>query len=231
MSDGYDVGDWRIPTLAVAEGDGFTVALVEVVNPSTGAVVPLAAATSDGGKTWEAAPYELTVSGEWVERWTVTGSGAGKQRFVLAVAPDPAAVLPGVRVYATTTDYADQLRVAPPAGTRGRLVDASRLVEEATMHALYDVDGDGMPTDAAVLAAFKAATVAAADNLRKNGDQGDAANWATLSIGSLSMTRAAGATGPQPAAVRIGDNARRILQLAGLLGQPGSGQPRDALGW
>ena len=212
MSTSYEVGGWRIPTLTVAEGDGTTAATVTVVNPSTGATTTLTATSSDGGKTWEAEAYELTVAGDWIERWTVTGAGAGKKRFTVGVAPDPGDVPDGQRVYATTTDYANYLRSACPPGARAALARASAAVDDMLLTAVYDVDSDGMPTDAAVIAALREATCVQAQDARA----ARAAAAGSFSIGSVSVTRSA------PQTVREEDyrspRALAVLQRAGLTG-------------
>lgn len=65
-------------------------------------------------------------------------------------------------VYATIADLAAApWMVDPvPANADRLLARASQLVRGATRTALYDVDADGMPTDADVLAGFRDATCA-----------------------------------------------------------------------
>lgn len=190
MTDVYDVGDWRIPTLTVAEGDGTTEATVTVLNPSTGASTPLTPAMSDAGKTWEAPAYELVVAGDWIERWEVTGAGAGKQRLTISVAPDPAAALAGARVYATTTDYATHLLAVCPPGARRALLAASRRVDEMLFTAVYEVV-NGMPIDAEVIVAFRDATCLQAEYARFIGTAAAAGAPAltSASIGSVNVSR------------------------------------------
>jgi hypothetical protein len=74
-----DVGDFRTPTLTVNPFDGTTVATLSVVAPN-GTATAVAVASSGGGASWAAtAPYEFTAEGVWVERWTVTGTGKGRE--------------------------------------------------------------------------------------------------------------------------------------------------------
>lgn len=207
-----EAGDWQIATLSVSVHDGTTSATLTVVPPSGVTSTP-AVTASDGGATWTAAGYEFTDPGEWIERWVVTGTGKGTERRILLVAPDPLAVPSGTRVYASTTDYANALRKAPPANSRRALADASRAVDAMLLTAVYDVDVAGMPTDAAVIVAVRDATCAQAEDLRA----AKAAAAGSFSIGAISVTRSA------PVTVRDEDyrspRAYEILQQAGLTGQ------------
>ncbi|HEU0041410.1 MAG TPA: hypothetical protein VFQ15_03565 [Jiangellaceae bacterium] len=207
----YEIGDWRIATLTVTPADGTTLAVLAVVAPDGTTTAPV---ITGAGGSWAAAGYELTAAGEWVERWTVTGMGKSKERAVLLVAPDPTALPTGTRVYATTTDYANALRAAPPSGSRLALAKASAAVDDMLLTAVYDVDAvTGLPTDAAVIVALRDATCAQAEDLRA----AKAAAAGSFSIGSISVTRSA------PQTVREEEyrspRAFGILQRAGLTGQ------------
>lgn len=216
-----EVGDWTTPSLTVTPGDATTVAALTVVSPAGVTTAP-AATTSDIGVTWTAAPYELTSAGEWVERWTVTGTGKSKERRVLLVAPDPTDVPTGARVYATTADYATWLRSAPPSSSRRALAAASRAVDELLLTAVYDVDTAGLPTDADVIVALRDATCAQAEYAKASGDTNlvGAAMYHSMQIGSVNLTRgytAAGSSAPG----RYSPVAWSILHRAGLTnGEP-----------
>lgn len=68
-----------------------------------------------------------------------------------------------VLVYATNADLTAWLAGASlPANSTVLLRSASMLVRNATMTALYNVDNEGLPSDAAVLEAFTDATCAQA---------------------------------------------------------------------
>lgn len=207
----YEVGDWQAPTLTVSVHDGTTETALVVIAPD-GTETTLTPTSADTGATWTAPSYELTMPGEWVERWTVTGTGKSKERRTLLVAPDPTEVPDGQRVYANTADYAKQLRAAPPANSRAALAKASAAVDDMLLTAVYDVDDDGMPTLAAVIAALKEATCVQAEDAREV----KRAAAGSFSIGSLSVTRSA------PQTVRPEDykspRAWRVLQRAGLTG-------------
>jgi 3D (Asp-Asp-Asp) domain-containing protein len=213
-----DVGDWRVPTLTVSPFDGTTEATLQIEAPD-GTTTDPTPTTDDDGNTWAAPAYELTTAGEWIERWTVTGTGASKARRLVLVAPDPAAQPSGTRVYATTADYATHLRAAPPTGARRALAEASRDVDDMLLTAVYDTDDDGLPTDATVAAALRDATVIQADYRRGLGDQfgRDAGRLVAGQIGSVSVTRS-GTPGGQGAPPRHALKAWQALQQAGLVG-------------
>lgn len=205
----YEVGDWQLPTLTVSVHDGTTAATLTIIAPD-GTSTVLTPTTADAGATWAAPAYELTMPGEWVERWAVTGTGKSKERRTLLVAPDPTDVPAGQRVYANTADYARQLRAAPPANSRAALAKASAAVDDMLLTAVYDVDAAGLPTLPAVIAALKEATCVQAQDARA----AKAAAAGSFSIGSVSVTRSA------PQTVREEDyrspRAWHVLQRAGL---------------
>lgn len=216
-----EAGDWRIATLTVDPHDGTTAAVLTVISPA-GAITTPNVTSAGTGATWTAAGYEFAAAGEWVERWTVTGTGKSKERSVLLVAPDPVTVPTGARVYATTTDYANALLAAPPAGARRALVSASKVVDEMLLTAVYDVDDDDLPTDAAVILALRDATCAQAEYARAAGDANSVGAGAisSFSIGPVQVTKGtpAGATrSPLPA--HWSPAAYRELSQAGLTGQ------------
>ncbi len=221
-----DVGDYRIATLEVTDvdgnpGDGTTTATLTVVDPDDATTTP-AVTSGAGGHNWASAAYEFTQPGEWIERWTVTGRGAGKQRTTILVAPDPGDVPSGGRVYATTADYARWLDTAPPAGSRRALAAASRVIDDMLRTAVYDVDDGGLPTDTDVIAALRDATCAQAEFGRAAGDSNfvGAAGVTQVALGSLSYTKAAAGTGSAAAGGngRWSATAWGILSGAGLTG-------------
>lgn len=65
-------------------------------------------------------------------------------------------------VYATVEDWATYLDDTPPANAEMLLARASSLIVYATRAAVYSVDGDNLPTDTSLLAAFNEATMAQA---------------------------------------------------------------------
>lgn len=208
----YEVGDWTVPTLNVSPFDGSTLAALVVVNPQTGAETPLTPTSSGGGALWTAPPYEFVVPGEWIERWTVTGTGKGKERRLLLVNPDPVDVPTGQRVYATTAEYATWLRTAPPAGARKALAEASAAVDDMLLCAIYPVDDAGKPTDAKHIEKLRDATCAQAEDARTHASRAAG----SFTLGRLQVTRSPAAT-VQVERYRS-PRAYRILQQAGLTG-------------
>ncbi|HEY9409329.1 MAG TPA: hypothetical protein VIQ30_22650 [Pseudonocardia sp.] len=127
-------------------------------------------------------------------------------------------------VYATTDDLTTWTGEAAPANAAILLRSASGLIGEQTSLALYDVDAAGLPTDPAVVEAFRDATCA------------QAAAWAALGVdpvkgpagvtpavvgkqlGTAQLQYAAPATDARAAVTtQLVDDARRILTQAGLL--------------
>lgn len=102
------------------------------------------------------------------------------------------------RVFATLADLtgytpADLQHLLPvePEATR-LLTSASKLISRATMTSVYDTvpDGSGMPSDPNILAAFRDATCAQALWWLETGDElGEAGQYASMSIGSVSLSR------------------------------------------
>ncbi|MEU1141780.1 hypothetical protein ABZ392_33730 [Streptomyces sp. NPDC005885] len=146
-----DVGDLVTAKLTVDPFDGTTVATLLVLRPDGTTVAPVVTG-ADGGATWTA-PVVYTLAGIWRLSWTVTGTGASVEHELVSVAPTPGAVTGG-RTYATTTQLANYLGAAPPLDSARLLLEASKLLDDILLAALYDVDSDGLPTDEEVAAAF-----------------------------------------------------------------------------
>lgn len=218
----YEVGDWTTPTLTVSPFDGTTVVTLAVISPAGVTTAPTVT-PSGGGATWTGAPYEFTAAGEWIERWTVTGTGKGKERRTLLIAPDPTDAAAGGRVYATTTDYATWLHAAPPTGSRRALAAASRVVDEMLLCAVYAVDPSGLPTDATVIRAVRDATCAQAEHARSTGDANlvGAGTVSSFSVGKVSVTKGTPQGTPRaPLPAHWSPAAWRELTDALLTGQP-----------
>lgn len=120
--------------------------------------------------------------------------------------------------YATTADLQAYLGLSVlPDAARLLLERASRDVDDALVCAMYDSGDDGMPTDPPIAAALRDATLEQVAWWLALGDDeglGVASVFAAISIGSVSMSGRAGGGGPGV----LGDQARKILQGAGLLG-------------
>lgn len=213
MSDSPEVGDSTTPTLTVTPFGADTRASLLIIRPDDTTIAGLTVTSVDGGHTWIAsADVLITMAGEWIEQWTLTGTGAGQQAKRLLVAPAP---VTGGRTYASTTELADWLEAAPPEGARRMLRRATQLVDRALLAAVYDVDSGGMPTDAKVAKTLMEATCAQVEDWAESGDElNQAARWSSATIGSASYTRNTGPGAPPP---RLCDRALDVLLTSGLL--------------
>ncbi|MBK3631564.1 hypothetical protein JHN52_01030 [Streptomyces sp. MBT97] len=188
-----DVGDSATARLTVAAGDNTTSAVLLVTRPDGTTVLPTAT-TSDGGATWTA-PVLYTLAGVWQLTWTVTGAGAGVTPEAVSVAPAPGAVpRVGARVYADTTWLANYLQAAPPLDSARLLLEASKLLDsEFLVAAVYDVDADGLPTDAEVAAAFADAVCSQVQFWGEVGEETDISGpLQGVAIGSVQLQYGAG---------------------------------------
>lgn len=193
-----EVGDVVTATLTVAPFDVTTAASLVVTRPD-GTTVSPSATTADGGQTWTAAvPY--TLAGVWRLLWTVTGTGVGVEPQLVSVAPIPAVTNTG-RVYATTTQLANQLHAAPPLDSPKLLADASKALDDALLTAVYDVDSDGMPTNTEVIDAFAEAVCAIVEWWGETGDPvGADGGWDSVSAGPVALSRGSGTSAAEPIA-------------------------------
>lgn len=214
MAELYDVGDNAVLTLDVNPADVDTEATVVVTPPPGATWTPTTPTSNVDRSSWQLV-LPLTAAGEWRALWTVTGTGAGVQADTVYAVGDPAG-----RVYATPSDLVVYTGAAPPDDTRRLLLRASRLVEALTRCAVYDVDAEGLPTDAAVAAAFRDAVCAQVAWFDETGDStGAAQQYQSVSIGSMSLTRGHSAGGSATGAEqRYAPDAVAALTRAGLMG-------------
>lgn len=91
------------------------------------------------------------------------------------------------RLYATTEQA---WPTNPPANAALLLRTASRLVDVLLVSRRYDVDTDGMPTDADDLQALQDAAVTIAHELDSTGalEAGATESWQSVGIGSVSLS-------------------------------------------
>lgn len=216
---GYDVGDPRIATLLIQpNGDGTTVAVLTVTRPDGSTFTP-GATTTDGGTNWRTVgPYTITQAGDWVESWTVAGTGAGTEGKIVAVGATPPTSMVGV--YATPTQYASYVGGTMPANLQRLLRKASQDVDADLLTSVYNA------ADAATLAALAEATCEQVAYFLDNGWlNGSPLPVSEVSIGSATVrglmggSTARGGAGT-PAGQRLGPRAWGVLQRAGLTGQP-----------
>jgi hypothetical protein len=186
-----DVGDLVTATLTVDPYDVTTAAALLVARPDGTSVSPVVTGAG-GGQTWTA-PVTYTAAGIWRLSWTVTGTGASVEHGLVAVAPAPA-VMADVRSYATTTQLATFLHAAPPLDAVELLERATRLLDSDFLKAaVYDVDDDGMPTDAEVIAAFAEAVCAQVEFWGEVGEETDISGpLQGVQLGSVALQFGAG---------------------------------------
>lgn len=109
------------------------------------------------------------------------------------------------RVYATSTDLAAYTGSSAPADADALLAKASRMLDSAVFRLCwFQADGDGLPTDDLVTAAFRDAVCAQAAWWDQLGDSTGAqtAGWGTVQIGSVMMSRSLTATAPTDSPAR-----------------------------
>lgn len=112
------------------------------------------------------------------------------------------------RVYATAADYQEYTEETPPSDINRSLRRASEFLDAQVFRLCwYDVDTDGMPSHATVREAFSLAVCAQVEWWEETGDEsGAAGQWGSVSIGSVSLSGAAGGgAGP----------GRRVAQSVG----------------
>lgn len=210
-----NVGDMASITLLVSPFDDTTEAVVVVTKPDGDEEHPVAT-TGDGGNTWQA-PVEYSLSGSWVFKWTVTGTGSKTEYANAGVAPGPLYEYPG-RVYADTTDLANWLGAAPPDNATRLLARASSVIDDALLTAVYATGADGMPTDSAVIAALRNATCAVVEWWESTGDElGSTVDWQSASAGDVSISRNSNSGSTQVRADSLPPRALGELIRAGLL--------------
>lgn len=216
-------GQWRLPYVDLSVFGGDTAATLAIIAPDdTSAAVDVTG--SEANAHWEGDdPYQFTTAGQWIERWTVTGTGANTIDNTVEVGP-LANPDNGLRIYANSADYANIMHTAPPVGIRRALLVASGMVDEMLFTAVYDTDDDGMPTDTEDIAALMKATCEQVEFAGTGGDKNlvGANKPSNFSLGKLSVTRAqpktSGDLGGRGPRGEWSPRAWATLQAAGLTG-------------
>jgi hypothetical protein len=96
------------------------------------------------------------------------------------------------RIYATADDMAAYTGTTAPANADALLAKASRFLDSSVFRLCwYQADGDGLPTNALVVAAFRDAVCAQAAWWDELGDSTGAmgAGWGSVQIGSVNLSR------------------------------------------
>ncbi|MFF1416569.1 hypothetical protein [Streptomyces sp. NPDC058280] len=101
------------------------------------------------------------------------------------------------RVYATAAAYEEYTGQAPPDDIDAVLARASRFLENTVFRLCwYKADGDGMPSDVVVAAAFSNAVCAQVEWWDETGDElGVAGMWGSVKLGSASMSTGSSSSG------------------------------------
>jgi hypothetical protein len=187
------------------------------VNVAMSPVAPPAEHPEQARKLWRG-NLTYDVAGVWTIYPEVTGTGHGAgEPYPISVAP-AGDVTDGRHSYATSTDYANVTREAPPLDIDKRLRDASAEVDELLHFANYPVDDAGLPTEPEHVLALTLATVEVVRWWDANGWDGSGAESQvqSASIAGVSLGFRSGKAGAKQDLV--GDKARRVLTSAGLLG-------------
>jgi len=104
------LGDIEVPTLDVTPADTDTSASVVITGPGvtitpgvTGGPLTPVEGEDYYTQTWVADPFEYSVPGEWVQRWTVDGTGGGAEEIKVTIerpfeARDPITVDPSTDI-------------------------------------------------------------------------------------------------------------------------------------
>lgn len=123
--------------------------------------------------------------------------------------------------YATSAEYAAYTGQTAPDGIDLLLTRASRLVDQALVCTVYDVDENDLPTDPDHVAAFRDATIEQVSAWVGGGEDGTGAAdaYSSVSIGSVTLTRGQdGKRTATSAARQLCPQAAMVLQQAGLTG-------------
>ncbi|GAA3441059.1 hypothetical protein [Planomonospora venezuelensis] len=125
--------------------------------------------------------------------------------------------------HATSEQYETYTDTTAPSNIGLLLARASRLVDQALLCAVYDVDDDGVATEAAVLTALEEATIEQVHAWVAVGEDGTnaTAEYGDVAIGSVRLGRrsSSGGAGGGSAATRLAPQAAMVLAQAGLTGQ------------
>lgn len=146
---GYEIGDWRTPTLTVTPHDGNTTATLTVYAPDGTTSTPTVS-TQDTGATWTGVAYQVTAAGRWTEQWTVTGTGKGTQRATVDVVDPDASPL-----YASLEELRDALKVKNSVVDDDRMLKALRTASRAIDSHTSRPPGGFLPARTATARSFR----------------------------------------------------------------------------
>jgi hypothetical protein len=217
------VGNYSTPALTVPTFDSSTVASLVIVSPDT-TLAPIAGTgetSTDGGHHWTADPYVLNVPGVWIERWTVTGTGAGEAEHSITVAPvQPSPSLSGS--YASTKDYADYIGLADGAALPGNLAlllrRATREVNRALVTAIYKPTDDGFDGRPISESLRDMTCEQVSFHLARGEGEGMPSGFQSVAIGSVQLGRGYSSAGGESDTQRFSELAWQIAVDAGITG-------------
>lgn len=223
LDEQYEVGDLVVLRLTVepvggVPADDTTTASVVVIDPLGAQRTPSAFPDGPADRAHWSAALPVSVPGEYLARWTVTGTGEGVRSHAFTVAPEPA---DAGRTYATTADLARYLGRAPEPGSRRLLARATRKIDELCRTAIYPVDDEGMPLDPAVAAALRDATCAQVEWWAEIGDETGSGAVSALAGAQIGTVRLPGSGGGSSTggSMQYAPEAISILTAAGLTSQ------------
>lgn len=227
----YVVGTTITATVTISPlYDATTAVTVLLRKPDGTTATPTATALDVDHRQW-AVSWIPTLAGQYVLVPTVTGLGAGvgvPQTFDVQAVPPPDSGYS----YATTTDFANFWPgQAAPTGLANLLRFASIDIDQTLVASIYDI------TDPAVVAVLRDACSCWAGELEaafpgQAGTLSASGAFASVAIGSVSLSRGSGGPGQQSYTVGRGvarsSRAYGILARAGLVGGDG---PTAGLGF
>lgn len=205
---------------------GVTVQIAASGAADTGTGTPVAATSAgvvDQGLgrfqyVWNVPPD--TTPGSYFVTWSGVRSSDSetvtyRQAVTVASTPDPAP-LPGV--YATVARYRGKTgdQFTPTATVQQRLQLASEQLDVALVAAVYDVDGDGMPTDPGLVDTLARACAEQVRYLNAHNDDAQVKReYSSTNVGGVQVTRASAMQAR--ALPPIAPQALAILRVAGVL--------------
>lgn len=207
-------------------GVTITIGIAGAAQPAVGPTSSGLASADEATWTYQWSPPAGTPPGDYRAVFTGTGrSGTVTYTQVVTVAAPPE-LTPSPGCYASVAQYQEYTgdTWTPPRRVQVALRRASETIDRALIGAAYSVDADGMPTDPGIINVFARATAAQCEfDLALNDPAGVKSQYASTSMGGVSLTRTASAQGQ--AFPPLAPRAAQVLQtVAALPGAP-------LLGW
>lgn len=192
--------------------------VVFTATPAVGSPVAPTVNRVSAGR-FRAATFVPVDDGQWTYGVAVTGAVSDVAYGAFTVVDGSTLATPPAGAYASQADLADIVYPLPDNADL-LLLRASRLIDRALLCSIYD------PTDAAVIAALKVATLEQIAGSRASGDTtglGILTTVSSFTLGKLTVQQQA-STSTAPTTNGLVDQAWLALQTAGLTGG-GPGEP------